>query len=507
MSSISQLYAHFRACGQIGQNRTEYMNRALDPVKNDPAFKGQLAAVSTTYRHKEKNKALFVQAVLENAANDRDSTFSALEALNRTLTLFERASKPERSQTTKKVKAVKQCYISFGRVDGYAAVLQDLGCSIWQRGLPSDLTAKIISYLPLMDHFHASATCSAWYKAAIRPDAFRPIPLPQEIPFFSSFIKMPTREEFLAQRMLLQRASEQEPVDKLVLRTANQEVPELHAREKGDPIIFKSEHAIGVVHGNRRFTVTHDFTERYKVLSVAGLQKIFVVNERSEGVHELHALDTQTGVMTMRCSCQFEGTVSHFGYRDNKLWLLDSQSVLRSFDLETAALRVEAETVEPSASGAGMNHYRDMLRIFTSSGPVATFATEDLSNLAAGAHAIPNTQDTTRFTTITDRVLYASYQARREVAAFDRTTGEKLKSYSHSKLSGFWLTPGALISEGFLYLTVNNTTTEVYDLLVGDLITTITFDDDTITSGMQAVANKIIYVQGNTLRSKTIGHA
>lgn len=166
---------------------------------------------------------------------------------------------------------------------------------------------------------------------------------------------------------------------------------------------------------------------------------------------------------------------------------------------------MEADPADLTPGGRGMTNYRNMLRIFTSLGEKATFATEDLTNLAAGAHHIPNTQDTTRFTTITDKVLYASYTSENKVRAFDRITGDTLRDYPHSKLLSGWLTPGALITEGFLYLTVNYNTTEVYDLLTSKRIRTITFEDQAEVLSIQAIGNVIIYTQGAEVRLKKLG--
>jgi hypothetical protein len=143
-----------------------------------------------------------------------------------------------------------------------------------------------------------------------------------------------------------------------------------------------------------------------------------------------------------------------------------------------------------------------MLHIFTSIGDTATFETEDFSDMQAGSHPIPNTEDTSRFTAITQRVLYASYQGEKQVSAFDRETGTKLKNYPYTQLPIFWMTPGALISEGFLYLSINYKDTEVYNLLTGEHITTFTVPRSSET---QAFGNRCVYIEGNEVRERRIG--
>lgn len=507
MSTISQLYSQFRACGQIGQDPVSHMNNAIERVQNMPNFDQKLATVSATYEHEEKNKALFVQAVLKNHNEGLDPSFSSLQTLNRTLNLFESATNTVRSQTTKQIEALKNCYFSQGRIEGYAGIMQNLGCSVWQTHLPTDVAAKIMGLLSLRDHFRASATCSAWHKAACRPHGFSPTYLPHEIPFISSFTTSLTRSQFLAQRRLVEAASINEPSDRLLLRHGNQEVLALYNRNPGDPIIFHTEHAIGVVNGNKRFTISHDFHSEYKLLSVPSLHKIFVINQDETHIHSIHEIDTTTGSMTTLASEATETTALRIDYRDNKIWMVDAENRLHTFDLAAGKLCIGTEPILLTTGGRGLNNYKNMLRIFTSAGPTATFATEDLTNLAEGAHPIPNTEHTTRFTTITDRVLYASYTSEKKVTAFDRISGEVLKDYPHSILPSSWFTPAALISEGFLYLTVGYHKTEVYDLLTGKLIRTITFDeDDDGALGSQVLANKLIYIYKDTeLRIKTLG--
>ncbi len=495
MSSISNVYTYFKSIGLEGKEHDKWVTESLSLVPKPNLFQryfgccgGNLDKTSITKvminldsviandaeDPESRSMATFIKGVLENLRLKRDPQLINLKKLNALLASAEGLSNSK--------ALVQEEYLATGIVDDKSNAVRRLragDCGPAQQ-LPEDIIAKIFRHLCLKDRANAAATCWNWKRAETRHDSLDFGALTFDEMLYVSSLRDQTLKGIKENRAFIQAYKTCDFKTSVIANGFMNAYALFQYEPKvGDPILIRNQTSIYIA--NTEKTIAHNFRADYVLLYEKSINKIFAVDKEADTIHGLYEIDPETGVIVSLFKENIRVVPHHFhmGYLDNKIWFsLHLERAVRIYDRETNTLR-EDNSIELSPGIIGRSLFEHSTHKYTNGKAARTF-----------------------------KVLLA-----KKYRSFTASFGEKLPKTSIHNLSGdhqmmqhhslwfLWVVPFPYghVSNGMLYTTTSSSKTEVYDILTGKHVRTISFGWFQRNSLMKVFDNKLVYPYGNKI--------